>query len=330
MNSQNRCHGRGYVKFNSYNLVAPKTLGMRCLGTCKQMGRECESFSDAHRKRIFDAFYDLSSLQLQREFICRPVEVKQKSRKTAGDQSRRTLTYEYYLTIRRFERKKVCKNFFLSTLAITERMMRGSIKKVTDEGTVEVKKRGGRVLSLKERDAKIRRLVNSHIDRFPRMESHFCRANTDREYLSSDLSLTRIHKMFCDDEDANEGVSVSRTHYLKLFRERNLSFHHPKKDQCSLCNTYRTGDQASKERLYEKYISHIREKQKVREIKKRCKEEATKSSVVASLVFDLEQVFSFPMSQESLVFYKRRLSAFNFTIYDLASKDCDCFYWTKR
>lgn len=74
LNSQHRLHGTGYIKFNTCNLVPPKTLGVSCFGKCNNVGTKCDSFSDEDRKKIFNAFYGLTSLQLQREFICRHVE----------------------------------------------------------------------------------------------------------------------------------------------------------------------------------------------------------------------------------------------------------------
>lgn len=46
-----------------------------------------------------------------------------------------------------------------------------------------------------------------------------------------------------------------------------------------------------------------------------------------SEVFDLQQVIYVPISQESALFYKTRLSNFNFTFYDLANKECFSFPW---
>lgn len=270
------------------------------------------------RKKIFDAFYALSTPQIQREFICRHVE-----RNPIGTAGKDMKTY--FLTIR-WQRLKVCQKFFLETLAISERVVRTSIEKLSEVGTVELDKRGGRVKSNQQRDEIIRELVNTHIDRFPRIESHFCRQTTDREYLCSDLSLTKMHRMFCN-EQTEDRTTVTFTFYSNIFHKKNLSFHRPKKDQCTLCNTYRTGDQATKQHYQEKYNSHMNEKNAIRKIKDKCKKEAAESPLIASPVFDLEQVFSFPMSPESLVFYKRRLTGFNLTIYELGSRDCLCNFW---
>ncbi|KAG4066740.1 hypothetical protein HA402_012807 [Bradysia odoriphaga] len=294
-------------------------------GNCKMIGKECHTFSDDDRKQIFEAFYGLDCAERQRDFICRHVVSEPKKECRAGESSRRSNTNTYFLTIRR-KRTKVCKRFFLGTLAISETVVRTALRKITDVGTIEPEKRGGRVESNQQRDSLISSLVNAHIDRFPRIESHFCRQNTNRDYLSADLTLARMHRMYCA-EQSDEKSMVSYTYYSQMFHDKNLSFHHPKKDQCTLCVSYRTGDQSTKENLHEEYHLHIAEKNAVRKIKEKCKKESIESQEVATPVFDLEQVFTFPMSPESLVFYKRRLTAFNLTVYELGSRDCDCFFW---
>ena len=42
-------------------------------------------------------------------------------------------------------------------------------------------------------------------------------------------------------------------------------------------------------------------------------------------MFDLEQVLYLPKSQRSELFYKRRLANYNFTVYNLATKERICF-----
>ena len=53
------------------------------------------------------------------------------------------------------------------------------------------------------------------------------------------------------------------------------------------------------------------------------KSQQNKKHVTAS--FDLQQVMYLPKSNMSEVFYKRRLANYNFTIYDIGTKDGHCF-----
>lgn len=138
-----------------------------------------------------------------------------------------------------------------------------------------------------------------------------------------------MYMMFIEELNAtDEKPSIDL--YRKVFRSLNLAFHRPKKDQCSLCMTYRQGEEAVKEKLKHRYEKHCAEKNKIREIKSYIKEKALKdSSEIACASFDLQQVIYLPQSRESALFYKRRLANYNFTVYDITSKECHCFVWSE-
>lgn len=79
--------------------------------------------------------------------------------------------------------------------------------------------------------------------------------------------------------------------------------------------------------MKEKYEQHTAEKQKVRALKNESKEAAKVDKTKAVLIFDLQQVIYLPRTNESAVFYMRRLSVFNFTVYDITTKECFCYTW---
>lgn len=71
--------------------------------------------------------------------------------------------------------------------------------------------------------------------------------------------------------------------------------------------TYKDGNNSVKAKLKDRYDIHIAEKIKVRQIKNECKLES-KSSIYLCGVFDLQQLIHLPISNESALFYKRRLA----------------------
>nr|CAI5848754.1 unnamed protein product [Callosobruchus analis] len=107
----------------------------------------------------------------------------------------------------------------------------------------------------------------------------------------------------------------------------NLSFHRPKKDQCGLRRIHNDGTVEEKLKIKVAYEKHILEKTAVRGVKERSKTDAQNDATIFSGCFDLRQVINLPISNDNEVFYKRRLSVFNLTIYDLGSRDCFCFTW---
>lgn len=326
-NSRLRQKGETYTLGNSCNLVAPKAVKAcsNCETHVRNKNFKCQTFTEDDRLVIFNGFYNLGSTLLQREFINRHVFTSEKQQLRSDIYSRRLLTNSYYLTMRRNTRR-VCKQFFLATLAISEKMVRVATDKLTDIGTVERDHRGGRVVTNSEHDKIIKELVDRHIDRFPRVESHFCRKDSSKEYLSSDLTVKKMFDMY-KSEHNNKKDHPSLSFYQQRFRDKNLAIHSPKKDQCTLCNSYRCGNQATKQQLLQQFNRHLKEKLAVRKLKAVYKKESLQSSSVAVAVFDLQQVISLPQSRESLVFYKRRFHLFNLTLYELVSKECYCSVW---
>ena len=111
-----------------------------------------------------------------------------------------------------------------------------------------------------------------------------------------------MHELYNGDHDDDEKGSLSL--YKKVFKSLGLKFHHPKKDQCGLCETYRKGNDEEKKDLHERYEKHIREKEKVREIKENLKANATTQKRFLAACFDLQQVLFLPMSPRSEIFLK--------------------------
>ena len=82
---------------------------------------------------------------------------------------------------------------FLRTLGISERQMRTVVRN-NQFGTFDSEKRGGR--QTVEEDEQLRDEVKQHINLFPRMESHYCRASSNVQYLSSDLNYQIMYDMY--------------------------------------------------------------------------------------------------------------------------------------
>ena len=137
------------------------------------------------------------------------------------------------------------------------------------------------------------------------MESHYCRQNTSQQYLSPDLTVTKMHEMF-NTENPNDKVSYE--FYIKVCRGLKLKFHRPNNDVCALCDSYRRGSEEEKERLIERYNRYMQQKERSRALKQHAKERAKKDPGFVAAHFDLEQVLFLPVSKCGELLYKRRLS----------------------
>ena len=88
-------------------------------------------------------------------------------------------------------------------------------------------------------------MVRNHIKSFPVVESHYCRAKSNKEYL--DGSLTKMYDLykFTDENPVKENI------YRKVFNEEFiLLFFKLKKDICDECEEYKILEQPSEVRKY--------------------------------------------------------------------------------
>ena len=106
----------------------------------------------------------------------------------------------------------------MATLGISEKFVRVVLEKNTETGIVTGEKRGGNVSqTIVEFQEQQRKKINYHIDRYPRVESHYCRASTNRDYLKSELTLSKLYEMF-KAENQKETNLPSFSTYRKVFK----------------------------------------------------------------------------------------------------------------
>ena len=321
-----RLKGDAYASEKSGHIFQGRhTPKPRCNSTyCSKRGFGCELVSEERRLNILRTYYNLSSLQEQRSWLARHLTSTTPTFHT--ENSRKSRTMSYFLPIdEKGDTVRVCHSLFINTLLVTDRQVGTVISKLTEVGTVRPELRGGRPKAQQARDIRVRYLVDEHIQRYPKVESHYCRADTTFQYLSADLSLTKMHQMY--QKEHNEADRVTLAFYYKRFKSMRLKFHRPKKDLCGICECYRLGDAGLKANLEAEYTQHIMEKEEVRNIKRVLKENRCDNEIVAC--FDLQQVIFLPRSNRGELFYKRRLSAYNFSIYDVKKGTAHCFLWNE-
>lgn len=166
----------------------------------------------------------------------------------------------------------------------------------------------------------IKQTVRNHINSFQTVESHYCRQKTSRQYLPATLNVCKMYSLYLEYcQDNNIQTPASEAMYrLILSTEFNLSFF----------QLMRYDNSSSNEKLVleEEYHAHIRNKNLARELKQQDKQKAAENkNEMCCAVFDLQKVLPVPKSNVGVSFYKLKLSAYNFSVYDLATKDCICY-----
>ena len=107
---------------------------------------------------------------------------------------------------------------------------------------------------------------------------------------------------------------------LIVCSEFNLSFHRPKKDLCSKCEKYDNAD--DKVPLEEEhFLLHLSRKKQAQDETTADKKRAAKNSDWLVLTADLQSVLSTPCGNVSSLYYSRKLSVYNFTLYNQVTGD---------
>lgn len=115
--------------------------------------------------------------------------------------------------------------------------------------------------------------------------------------------------------------------YREIFvSEYNLGFQHPKKDLCDVCETF-TNTQHPDQAMMESHHEHMQRKEESRKHKLIDKQEAIQNPKHIVATFDLEKILVVPSLEVSRLYYLRKLSTYNFTIFNLANREVSCFMW---
>ncbi|KAF2881980.1 hypothetical protein ILUMI_24195 [Ignelater luminosus] len=156
--------------------------------------------------------------------------------------------------------------------------------------------------------------VRRDIESFPVMASH-CRSKTNRQYLASDLNITKMYELYldkCKEENVNDPVSA--VVYRKTFCSKSsCAFRRPKKDGCSVCKKYRFANVEEKTEMQRAY-RNMENKELARKKNDTDKKRAKVDPNFKSVIFDLQSVLYTPYSEvlnyyHALKFYLQALKA---------------------
>ena len=295
-----------------------KPIEKQCRYNCKTVLDEIE------RGQIFAEYWSLDRKRKQ-DFICKSVveTTPATSKRNKENDKSRNKVRTYYLQ-HEDKRIRVCKEHYLATLSISETVVTTALKYkgVTGMASIPTPIRNA---SNKTPEEAIR-YVKEHIESFPRMASHYCRADTQKEYLASDLNVVKMYNLYAQSDPIVKGQyqSVEIHKYREIFKtEYNLSFHKPKKDECSACEKFKM------EGKKDEMEAHLLRKERARLEKKNDKKESKMNKNVHAITFDLQKVLHIPHGNVSTYYYKRKLCVFNLTIYSLGTKSVKCFVWSE-
>lgn len=156
--------------------------------------------------------------------------------------------------------------------------------------------------------------MRDHINSIPRIEHHYGRERSTREYIDGEVSIAEIHRNYREYREKMGKPAAKSDKYADIFEtEFNISLFTPKKDQCHICVRYENAEGPDKEKLQSEYDRHQEEKKLSRAERVKYKEEAKNNDSLLA-VYDLEAVMPVPTGFSSTFFYKSKLNCLNFTV----------------
>ena len=326
-NIRKRLHQEGKEYTNASNAKVPakkvrsqKNCALSCKFKCAQ------KVTPTEREQCFLDYYKLTQNR-KHDYIAMTTECAMKERQTCCEsQRKRTFSFKYFLNVES-ERIRVCKSFYLGTLAISQKPIYNThFKKNQTTGMPKPDSRGKH--AKRGIDLQLKEQVRDHIRSFPVVESHYCRARTERQYLESTLNLSRMYDLYKRKCLEEVSTPVKESFYRFIFNsEFNISFHIPKSDRCDRCESYQTAlDQNLLSQDAEStQKKHIADKTAMRQ-ERQADRDAKNTLVVC---FDLQNVINCPRAEISSFFYKRKLNLYNLTAHSSISKKGYCAIWTE-
>ena len=321
--------GEAYVSHSGTEKRA-RILKKGCGENCK---RHChQQISQDQREKIFHEFWGTGDINRQNDFLCSTIQIVKKNKITnKRNPSKRQFSRKYFFRVND-DNVKVCSKFYMDTLDITFSKTETALqkgRKYTSKltGNDDRGKHTNRPNKVSESSINI---IKQHINSFPRIESHYCRKNSKKEYLSETLSISKMYNMYVKDCIKNGHCYEKEGMYRKIFNTHfNLSFHKPLKDMCDLCTQYENVSDVEKMQMKETYDRHITNKNLAQEAKENDKYLAQVSATHETACFDLQQVLTLPQGKSSCLYYARRLNNYNLTVYSLGTRKGFSYLWNE-
>lgn len=315
---EQREHGKEYTNIKGKVMekreVKKETCRPKCSFKC------AEKFCKEKRDQIHNQFWNLTDSKKSHFFSKYVSKVQPLRKRTKKEISRNRNVFQYYFEFN-FEKHRVCKEFFCNTLNISQQRVYYFYKNIQNNITnvprSPIKGKNTKHVTHPEKLEEVR----NHIKSFPTVNSHYCRANSQREYLEANLNVTKMYDLY----RAKHENPVSHGIYSKVFNtEFNLSFFRPKKDLCDKCEAFKVLVNPSEEQQNLNY-EHLQKTDEGR--RERNLDRERNEDDVAVLTFDLENVFSLPKSEVSNFYYKSKLCVFNLTAHCNRNKTVYCSIW---
>ena len=228
-----RSRGESYVTRKGRTMPdkLPKPVDCtRCRFSCSS------TISEERRADICRDYYRLANYDLKKQFICNLVEEEEVKRMRPRDgvkKKPKKRSRAYHLFSIDGIKKKVCQKFFCQTFSFSFKIVDTALLGKNSSGAFVGKdNRVGRPASNKTEIDRIKH-VKAQFESFPKVLPHYCRKNSQKQYLSPELNIKQMFRLYRDEYCVRENVArpVKEAIYRQIFtNEFNLRCFTPKKD----------------------------------------------------------------------------------------------------
>ncbi|XP_038212902.1 uncharacterized protein LOC119833096 isoform X1 [Zerene cesonia] len=239
-NVRKQKHQRGEAYISRRGKYVPE----RCVRNTKDCLKSCrykcnERINDTDRQHIFKAFYSLNANE-KKHFLLNTTErntVRHKDHKNSDGIFKRNYSFKYFFLVRAV-RYAVCKNFYLGTLAISQKPVYNVHLNKTDLNLPKPDGRGLSEASTHSIPNEFKDRVRKHIMSFNTVDSKPIKQfSTKKQYLEANLNTKQMYTMYCNECERDNVIPVKESMYRKIFKlEFNLHFKKDKTGQlCCKC-----------------------------------------------------------------------------------------------
>lgn len=298
----------------------------------KRCGNSCaDKFSEEDRLDIFENYWGMGCDKRQKDFLLSCTKAKPIARKRSTSNIR-NVSYDYFLNFQG-ENVKVCQQFLLKTLDISQMTLRYTVENANITINTAQKDRRTPHPHNKSNDEQLAHL-KSFIEMLPAVPSHYCRNKSTKLYLPQEFeNIKNLYKLYVDHLKQNnlDSLVLSKRVFRSIFKnDYNLGFHLPKKDKCVFCEKYKNLEPESRIALEQttEYKNHVLDKDKCKQLfLEDQKTSKTPGSPTLCVSFDLEKVLNTPHGKAVTLYYSRKYAFYNESIYESGTRAGYCYVW---
>ncbi|KAJ8971893.1 hypothetical protein NQ314_000506 [Rhamnusium bicolor] len=236
-------------------------------------------------------------------------------RRVNESESRKQVTVCYTLPDGKGNYKQICRKTFEDTFSLSHKKVLHLTEMKKEGKNTYTDNRGKNKSARKYSDVDVTFVVN-HINSFPKIESHYSRKKTSKQYPSPDLNINRIYQIF---KAKFPNTKITYKFYSKIFHKHfsHLKFGLPRSDTCSTCDLYNVkikgASNASETGSLKNNLDlhHRKAEKATNTMKDNIKNSQEPTSQHCTIAVDLQQVIFIPSLTHGDMFYLRQLSVFN-------------------